>query len=263
MVKQHRHRQGFTIIELLAAIAIIAALVVIAIPAYQSYQNKARAAEATTFLSAAQIAEKSFFQSERSYTLCLPSIMGVDSTQSRYYAIGFNISHSKPYINCGPGQGYDCYQKCFSNLSTCVTTPSPCNQDSSDNGVAYASTAISNGQQINFYTNTDLNAYPSFISTGDFEVVAATNESLFSKNNFLEKIYPSAFAASWKVLAIGPSGGVHQKSVGVLWGCSCFYDGVYSSALATVVTLYVEADVDPASKADCPSGTHVTTCVKP
>ena len=217
---------GFTIIELLAALAIIAALVVIAIPAYQSYQNKARAAEATHFLSSAQVAEKSFYQAERSYTACLPAIMGVDLGQSRYYAIGFNLQNPTVSLAtaCGPSGGQSCLQKCFSNPASCSSTNMICNYDSTTSGVAFPSTALSTN--IDFYgANTPGAYYLSVVSTKNFEVVAATDESQLSKNDFLDKVYPSAYAANWKVYAIGPSGGPYVKGCSSQCDCDCHIIG--------------------------------------
>ena len=209
---------GFTIIELLTAVAIIGVLAAIAIPAYKEYSKKAKYAEAKVGLASAYTAEKSFFQSERSYTACLPSIMGADTAQSRYYAVGFNIDPDGKYNTCGVSDswGRDCHQKCFSSPSCQQKIPPLCTNISGSTGVAFASTAAPGGQQIDFFNainiSNGLNTYQSSISASDFEVVAATDESLFAKNDFLEKLYPSAYAATWKVYAIGPSGGVYIKA---------------------------------------------------
>jgi len=208
------HPRGFNVIELMAVVAIVAALATVAMTTYRSYVKKARTAEAMVLLSGAQVAEKSFFQGEKAYTLCLVSIMGIPTTRPRYYAVGFNLPPPPTAYDklCGPASGQDCHQKCFSNPARCKNAPDPYTHDSGDNGIAFASTAFS--QNVDFYgaASTGLSGYPSTIAPDDFQIVAATDEALFAQNDVLEKLLPSAFAATWKVYAIGPTGGPYERS---------------------------------------------------
>ena len=58
-------KSGFTIIELMVAVAIVGVLATIAIPTYRSYEANAKKAEATTSLSSAFLAEKSFYTDQK------------------------------------------------------------------------------------------------------------------------------------------------------------------------------------------------------
>jgi type IV pilus assembly protein PilA len=50
----NKHRQGFTLIELMIVVAIIGILASVALPAYQDYMARAQVSEAVTLLSGAK-----------------------------------------------------------------------------------------------------------------------------------------------------------------------------------------------------------------
>ena len=82
---------GFTLVELMVVVAIIGLLSAVAIPNFKKYQAKAKVSEAKLQLSAAYMAEQSFYSDFNMYGHCL-TYMGFDPSQqvgNRYYAIGF------------------------------------------------------------------------------------------------------------------------------------------------------------------------------
>ena len=86
------NERGFTLIELMIVVAIIGVLSAIAVPNFQKYQAKSKTSEAKLQLSAAYIAEESFFGDYNIYARCL-KYMGYDPSNeigNRYYVIGFN-----------------------------------------------------------------------------------------------------------------------------------------------------------------------------
>jgi hypothetical protein len=140
--------------------------------------------------------------------------------QLRYYAIGFNLPSSGTNANCGQTSNQDCHQLCF-NQAQCSNSPTPCTNSSSNQGVALASTALPSN--VDFYNDPTgtLSAYPSSISATDFEITAATDESQLSKNDLDEKLEPSAYAAQFRIFAIGPSGAPYEKTGSAMCTCCC------------------------------------------
>lgn len=65
-MKQRRHQQGFTLIELMIVVAIIGILASIAIPAYQDYTNRAKVTEAINLMSAAKTGVAEYYDATNS-----------------------------------------------------------------------------------------------------------------------------------------------------------------------------------------------------
>ena len=93
-LSRFNRQQGFTLVELMIVVAIIGLLSAVVIPNFKKYQAKAKIAEAKLSLTAAYVAQASFFADYNLYSNCL-SYMGFDPSlqiNSRYYAIGFTSS---------------------------------------------------------------------------------------------------------------------------------------------------------------------------
>lgn len=82
--------KGFTLVELMIVVAIIGVLAAVAIPNFKTYQARTRMSEAKIQLSAAYIAEESFYGEYGQYHTCL-DFMGFNpgDSDNRYYSIGF------------------------------------------------------------------------------------------------------------------------------------------------------------------------------
>ncbi len=90
-LKSLKRQDGFTLVELMVVVAIIGLLSAVAIPNFKKYQAKAKVSEAKLQLSAAYMAEQSFYSDFNMYGHCL-TYMGFDPSQevgNRYYAVGF------------------------------------------------------------------------------------------------------------------------------------------------------------------------------
>ena len=93
-MKSLKRQDGFTLVELMVVVAIIGLLSAVAIPNFKKYQSKAKVSEAKLQLSAAYMAEQSFFSDFNLFSNCL-SYMGYDPANevlSRYYAVGFSVA---------------------------------------------------------------------------------------------------------------------------------------------------------------------------
>jgi prepilin-type N-terminal cleavage/methylation domain-containing protein len=78
-----RHRQGFTLIELMVVVSIIGVLAAIAIPAFQGYQYRSRRAESFTNLTAIAKLEKSYFSEYSAYVSAAASPGPAPTTEKR------------------------------------------------------------------------------------------------------------------------------------------------------------------------------------
>ena len=89
-----KRQDGFTLVELMVVVAIIGLLSAVAIPNFKKYQAKAKVSEGKLQLSAAYMAEQSFFSDFNMYHTCL-QYMGYDPSAeapSRYFTVGFNVA---------------------------------------------------------------------------------------------------------------------------------------------------------------------------
>ncbi len=94
--KSLKRQDGFTLVELMVVVAIIGLLSAVAIPNFKKYQAKAKVSEAKLQLSAAYMAQQSFFSDFNLFLNCL-KYMGFDPSAeaaSRYYGIGFDSGGS-------------------------------------------------------------------------------------------------------------------------------------------------------------------------
>ena len=66
-MKNFRHSQGFSLIELMIVVVIIALLAAFAVPAYSDYVMRARIPDATSALANKRIQAEQFFQDNRRY----------------------------------------------------------------------------------------------------------------------------------------------------------------------------------------------------
>jgi prepilin-type N-terminal cleavage/methylation domain-containing protein len=125
---------GFTLVELMAAVAIVGVLAAVAIPQYQASVAKARQAEATQELSKIYVQEHMFYTEWGFYSSCLTD-MGYHYLQpTRYYAVGFGDTPATD-TKCGP-----------------TSAPSiPCNQIPTSPVTNCAHGAITGGNDPNLY----------------------------------------------------------------------------------------------------------------
>ena len=104
-MKSLKRQDGFTLVELMVVVAIIGLLSAVAIPNFKKYQSKAKVSEAKLQLSAAYMAQQSFFSDFNLFSNCL-SYMGYDPANevlSRYYSVGFSILGDKNPAATHPG----------------------------------------------------------------------------------------------------------------------------------------------------------------
>mgnify|MGYP001324517829 CR=1 FL=1 len=84
-----KHRNGFSLVELMVVVAIIGILAVIGIPQYQKFMAKARQAEAKTHLNSIFQGETSYFTEHGTYTGNMATIGAGAVGQNLRYNAGF------------------------------------------------------------------------------------------------------------------------------------------------------------------------------
>jgi len=85
-----RKETGFTLIELMVTIVIIAILAAIALPSYQQYIQRGKITEATSNLSAMQLALEKYYADNRNYGTTGAGTCGVavpTGASARYFTI--------------------------------------------------------------------------------------------------------------------------------------------------------------------------------
>jgi len=214
-----KSKTGFTIIELLSAVAIIGVLAAIAIPAYRQYQARAKTAEAKAGLASAYTAEKTFFQSESTYTACVARLM--ERVGSGYYSIGFDVSTiaaNAANMSCGKNGGISCMTYLYKKTVGLSACPGVACCTASDGNTYLASTQGSITMTKLDGTVADFNgsnAYSS-VSKSDFSVIAiAYLSDLTAENGFT--LFPTAQASlsSYDVWGIDKNKSIFQVTSGV------------------------------------------------
>ena len=216
-----RKTAGFTIFELMVALAIVGTLVSIAVPTYKKFINKTRTTEATTFLSVTGTAEKSFYMSEGSYTACIAKIMSPSDGSSLYFSIGFSQFTSTPKT-CGKNSNSSCYQLCYTSKCSMSCSPGVNSTffmaNNYDNSVGSSNiTSLYNLATSSLYTDWSL------ITSQDFLIIAAAEDTLVAENSFTDRLFPEANAAktvSPKVYGIDTQGVIHPLRTDFSGCCS-------------------------------------------
>ena len=72
MSRLHRHRSGFTLIELMIAGAVLGVLAAVAVPSYLRHQLKSKTAECKVNLAAIRVAEQAYVSEFGSYVTAAP-----------------------------------------------------------------------------------------------------------------------------------------------------------------------------------------------
>jgi Tfp pilus assembly protein PilE len=196
--------------------AILAAIAVLAIPTYQGFVRRSRTAEAKSFLSTAQSSEKSFYLNEGSYTACLGNIMSSGDSLSRVFSIGFSkFSAGIPTI-CGANYSASCFQACFTH--NCNVTCSASNNGTFFEATQYDST-LSSSDVTTMYDLANSTQYLdwSYISTNDFLIIAAADSGLVAKNDFLDRLFPDAYASTMPtVYGMDPQGNFTTRTASAI-----------------------------------------------
>jgi prepilin-type N-terminal cleavage/methylation domain-containing protein len=97
--------RGFSLVEMLVVVMIASIVGAIGFNSYQAYVTRARTAEARISLGAIYMAEKSFFVTNYSFTLCLANLGYQPYSDNSYYYTGFMNSAA---TTCGPSGNYNC-----------------------------------------------------------------------------------------------------------------------------------------------------------